>query len=240
MNAFLKWLLKFLWWFTFVVIALFILAFAYRNWMIKQVVEKEVHDVLGLGAEADSLSVGILEPKVTAGNLKLFNSAEFGGTLFMDMSELHVEYEASALKRHEIHLTLVRVNIKEVDVVKSSTGATNIESILKAVAPPSPNGGGRKFAPLNGYTFTGIDVLNFSLGSAKFVDLKDQKRNRTVNINLQNVIVKDVKTSADLRDLKGQISSKGGNLVGLPGGTIATPAGTKPKGTIIIEMPAGH
>jgi hypothetical protein len=240
MNAFLKWLLKFLWWFTFVVIALIILAFAYRGWMIKQVVAKEVHDVLGLGAEADSLSVGILEPKVTAGNLKLFNSAEFGGTLFMDMPEFHVEYDTSALKRHEIHITLLRVNIKELDVVKSSSGTTNLASILNTIAPLSPNGGGRKFTPLNGYTFTGIDVLNFSLGTAKFVDLKDQKRNCTVNINLQNVIVKNVITSADLQGLKGQISGKGGHLVGLPGGTTATAAGTKPKGTIIIEMPPGH
>jgi hypothetical protein len=242
MQAFLKWTLRFLWWLTFVAITIVLLAFVYRNWMIKQVMEKEARTVLGLGdAEAENLSVGVLEPKVTFGNLKLYNTADFGGGLFMDVPELHVEYDRDALKRHEIHLKLVLVVVKELDVVKNSSGATNIASILKTVAPPSPTGGGRKFAPVNGYTFTGIDVLNFSLASARLVDLKDQKRNATVNINLQDIIVKNVKTPADLQSLRDQISSRGGHLVGLPGATTAsTAAPTKPKGTIIIEMPPGH
>ena len=41
MNFFLKWILKFLWWFTFVVLALIVIALAYREWIVTQVVEKQ-------------------------------------------------------------------------------------------------------------------------------------------------------------------------------------------------------
>jgi hypothetical protein len=121
--------------------------------------------------------------------------------------ELHVEYDRAALRRHEFHITLMRVNLREVDVVKNADGVTNIMSLVNTMAPRKSGGGSRTVAPLNGYKFTGIDLLNLSIGAVKFVDLKDQRRNRMAAINLENQIYTNVVSSADLPDFRGSSGS---------------------------------
>jgi hypothetical protein len=109
----------------------------------------------------------------------------------------------------------MRVNLHEVDVVKNAAGVTNIMSFANTMAPRK-SGGGRMVAPLNGYKFTGIDLLNLSIGTAKFVDLKDQRRNRMVVIGIQNQIYTNVVSPANLPGLSGQLWLRGGKTVGLP------------------------
>ena len=139
----------------------------------------------------------------------------FGGTLFLDVPELHIEYDRAALRRHEIHITFMRVNLRELDVVKNANGATNLPSFVNKMAPKI-SGGGRTIAPIKGYKFTGIDLLNLSIGKVRFVDLKDQRLNRMVAIGLQNQIYTNVVSSADLPGLSERLWYRGGYLVGLP------------------------
>jgi hypothetical protein len=216
MNFFLKWCLKILWWFTFTALALIIIALVYRDWIAGQVMEKQIRDALGVDAEIGNLSFSVLEPKMTFDNFKIYNSADFGGTLFVDTPELHIEYDRNALRHHEIHITFMRVNINELDVVKNEQGATNIFSIAKIVVPIK-SGSGRTFAPLKGYQFTGIDFLNISIGTAKFIDLKNHFRNRSLALGIQNQTFTNVESPADLAGLKSLIWVHGGYLVGLPG-----------------------
>jgi hypothetical protein len=169
-----------------------------------------------MDAEIGGVSSGLLDPKVTIENSKLYNKSEFGGTLFLDVAELHVEYDRAALRRREFHITLMRLNLRELDVVKNADGVTNIMSLANTMAPRKSGGGSRTVAPLNGYTFTGIDVLNLSVGAVKYVDLKEPGRNRVAAINLENQIYTNVMSSADLHGLSGQLWLRGGYAVGLP------------------------
>ena len=215
MKTFQSWFFKILWWLTFVVVVLVIMVLANREWVAKELMEQKIRAATGMEAEIGDISSGMLVPKVTLDNSKLYNPAEFGGTLFLDASELHVEYDRAALRRHELHVTLMRLNLREVDVVKNEAGVTNIMSFVNTMAPRKSSGG-RTVALLNGYKFTGIDVLNLSIGAVKFVDLKDQRRNRMAAINLENQIYTNVVSSADLRGLSGQLWLRGGYMVGLP------------------------
>ena len=210
-----RWFFRILWWLTFVVVVLAILVLANRDWIFKQLAEQRIRAVTGLEPETETVSFSMLEPEVTFGNLQLYNPAEFGGTLFLDVPELHIEYDRAALRRHEIHITLMRVNLREMDVVKNAAGMTNIMSFVNTLAPRK-SGGGRTFAPLNGYKFTRIDLLNLSIGRVKFLDLKDQRRNRMASIGLQNLIYTNVTSSADLHGLAEQLRVRGGATVGLP------------------------
>ena len=216
MKTFQSWFFRILWWLTFVVVFLVIIVLANRQWIVRQMVERQIRTATGMEPEIGDLTFNVSDPNVTLTNFKLYNPAEFGGTVFLDVPELHIEYDRAALRRSEFHFKLVRVNLREVDVVKNEAGATNLMSVVNALAPRKSGGGGRTFAPLNGFNFTGIDVLNLSIGTAKFVDLKDQHRNRMVAINLQNKIYTNVVTSANLPGLSGLLWQRGGNLVGLP------------------------
>lgn len=215
MKTFQSWFFRILWWFTFVVIFMVIVVLANRDLIVKQLAERQIRAATGMEPEIGDFSFSVLEPKLTLNNFKLYSPAEFGGTLFLDVPELHVEYDRAALRRHELHITLMRVNLHELDVVRNAAGATNLMSFVNTMAPRK-YGGGRTVAPLNGFKFTGIDLLNLSIGAVKFVDLKDQRLNRTVTIGLQDLIYTNVVSSADLRGLSELLWRRGGAAVGLP------------------------
>jgi hypothetical protein len=216
MKIFQSWFFKILWWLTFVVIALAIIAVAGRDWIARELMEQKIRAVTGLEPEIGDISFGVLNPKVTLENFKLYNPAEFGGTLFLELPELHIEYDRAALRRHELHITFMRVNLHELDVVKNEAGATNLLSFVNAMAPQKSGGGGRSIAPINGFKFTGIDLLNLSIGMVKFVDLKDQRRNRMAAIGIENQIYTNVVSTANLPGLSGQLWLRGGRMAGLP------------------------
>jgi len=79
-----------------------------------------------MDAEIGKISMGLLTPTATVENFKLYNSPDFGGTPFLKISELHIEYDRAALARHEIHVILARFNLDEFDIVKNEAGQTNI------------------------------------------------------------------------------------------------------------------
>jgi hypothetical protein len=216
MKTLQSWFFKILWWLTFVVIFLAIIVLANRDWIVKQLAERQIRVATGLEPEIGDFSFSVLEPKLTLNNFRLYSTAEFGGALFLDVPELHIEYDHAALRRHELHITLMRVNLHEVDVVKNQAGATNIMSAINTMMPRKSGGGGRTVAPLNGYKFTGIDLLNLSVGAAKFVDLKDQRRNRMVVIGIENQIYTNVVSPANLPGLSELLWRRGGPTVGLP------------------------
>jgi hypothetical protein len=215
MKTFRDWFFKILRWLAFVVIALVIIAIVGRDWIAKEVMEQKIRIATGMEPEIGDISFGVLFPKVTLENFKVYNSADFGGTLFLDVPELHIEYDRSALRRHELHITFMRVDLHELDVVKNEEGETNILPVIASMLPPK-SGGSRAVAPINGYKFTGIDLLNLSIGVVKSVDLKDQRRNRMVAIGIQNQIYTNIVSTADLSGLSGQLWIRGGRVVGLP------------------------
>jgi hypothetical protein len=57
-------------------------------------------------------------------------------------------------------------------------------------------------------------VLNVSVGTMKFIDLKDQRFNRTQKIGLENCVMKNVKSQADLAGLAVLVALRGGNFFG--------------------------
>jgi hypothetical protein len=81
--------------------------------------------------------------------------------------------------------------------VKNEAGQTNIFRIKNKVQGGGSKKNGLQEA-LGNFQFDGIDVLNLSLGKAKFIDLKDAKNNREIRVDLQNQIFKNVKSDADV------------------------------------------
>jgi hypothetical protein len=149
---------------------------------------------------------------MTIKDLKIHNPADFGGTPFLTIPEIHVEYDRAALAKNEIHVTLLRFNLGELDIVKNAAGRTNIFSLGLAV-PSLPNKeqlaksqGLAEIKKQTGLEFKGIDALNISIGTAKYIDLADAKNNREQNIGIENWVVPNIKTPADLAGLVGFIA----------------------------------
>ena len=91
----------------------------------------------------------------------------------------------------------MRFNLGELDVVKNQAGETNLVSMLAKMpkgrlAPHGIRVGNKKFE------FESVDVLNLSIGRMRFIDLKDHKNDRDVEINADNQVFNNVKTEADV------------------------------------------
>jgi uncharacterized protein involved in outer membrane biogenesis len=218
----MKWLLKWIFRLFLLAVVLIVILLLSFNSILRLYVEHQIHAQTGMEAEIGKLSLGLVPPAVTMQNFKLYNPPAFGGTPFLDIAEIHVELDRDALTRHEFHVTLLRFNLGELDIVKNEAGQTNLFSIAGTVSVK--NSGTRskaEFTKKTGLEFTGIDVLNVSVDTLKFIDLKDPRQNRTQKIGLENCVIKNVKTPADLAGLAVLIALRGGDffgsLTGLPG-----------------------
>ena len=100
---------------------------------------------------------------------------------------------------------MLRFNLAELDVVRNLSGETNIVTMLAKMpkgnlAPKGIRVSGRKFE------FETIDVLNLSLGRARFIDLKNHDHDREVLINMDNQVFNNVKTDGDLEKIADQLA----------------------------------
>jgi hypothetical protein len=205
----MKWLLKWLFRLFLLAVVLVVVLLLSYNSILRVAVQHRIHAQTGMDAEIGKFSVGLIEPTVEIQHLRLYNPPAFGGTPFLNIPEIHVEYDRAALARHEIHVTLMRFNLNELDIVKNEVGQTNLFSFGVALSAKKRGGSTALFKSQTGYDFKGIDVLNVSIGKVRFIDLKDQRNNREQTIGIEDLPVKNVKSEIDLAGLLALVALRG-------------------------------
>ena len=160
-----------------------------RDKIAKTAMEQQIRAQTGMDVKIGKLSTSLLSPVATIENLMLYNTADFGGTPFLNIRELHIEFDREALTHRELHFKLLKLNISELSVVKNDLGQTNIVNLMAAAKLKPPTGA---------VDFKGIEVANFSIGKIAYLDLKNQKNNRQTSVNLQNQVFRNLNTPEDL------------------------------------------
>ncbi len=173
---------------TLVIVAAAVGLVLSRDRIAKTAMEQQIRSQTGMDVKIGKLSTSLLSPVATIQNLTLYNTAEFGGTPFLHIRELHIEFDREALTHRELHFKLLKLNIGELSVVKNDLGQTNIISMMNAAKLKPPTGA---------VDFKGIEVANFSIGKISYLDLKNQKNNRQMNVNLQNQVFRNLNTPGD-------------------------------------------
>lgn len=169
-----------------------------KDTLVKGYVEHQLRKQTGLDVNIGWLEVGLLTPTLTVADLKLFNSAEFGGSPFLQVPDLHLEYRPETLLRRKLHLTLVRMALSEVNVVEGRDGRTNVVAVLPEwTTASSPR---NAHESLLGFKFTGIDTLNLSLGTLRYSSVRKPGKATEIKVGLKNEIFTDLKSIADARD----------------------------------------
>ena len=190
-----------------VVVGVIVLLMSYNS-ILRATLERQIRAQTGMDVEIGGLKIALLSPTAEVRNLKIHNSREFGGTPFLDIPEIHVEYDRAALARREIHVTLLRFNLGELDIVKNQAGQTNI--FLGGIKLPAKNSGSGNpladFKKQSGYDFKGIDTLNVSIGKVKYIDLNNPQNNREQTIGIDELVIPNVKSETDLLGLAADIA----------------------------------
>ncbi len=211
MKTFLKWFFGA----VLLVIVLAVVLLLSLDTILRTVAVNRIRAQTGMDVEIGKFHLGLLEPVVTIKDLKINNPPPFGGTPFLNIPEIHVEYDRDALLKNKIHLTLMRFNLGELDIVRNEAGQTNLFALGVALPKKGAKGGNaglKEFKQRTGLDFQGIDALNVSVGTARFIDLKDPSNNREQKIGIDNFVMKNVKMPADLAGLAVLVALRGGDF----------------------------
>ncbi|MBI4658052.1 MAG: hypothetical protein HY735_04235, partial [Verrucomicrobia bacterium] len=170
-----------------------------KDTLLKSFTEHRIRSQTGLDVKIDRLRAGLFSPTLTLENLKLYNTAEFGGSLLLDLPELHLECDRSALAWRKLHFKLIRLHLNELNVVASQDGRTNIVGFVSELQRWSSTSDGDRAA--RNFEFAGIDVLNLTLGKVRYSNLKQPGKNLEAQFGLKNEILTHIRTLPDLCNL---------------------------------------
>ena len=199
-RRFVRWTL-----YVFVIlVVLVVAAILLLNTMAKQFVESRLRVRTGLDPRIGVVDVGLLSPTITFENVKLYNKPDFGGSLFVDMPELHLEYDPGALLAGRLHFKFVRLNLAEVSLVQDKRGHVNVQELKKQ---PDASAAKKSFGPR--FKFTGIDTLNLTLGKFHVANLVSG-RGQDIDFGIKDQITHNVKSGADLPILNLFLPSRSG------------------------------
>jgi hypothetical protein len=194
-----------------------------KDTILKNLTEAGIRRATGMEVKIGSISSKLTRPILTAENVVLYNTAEFGGGPFLDIPELHLEYSGDARGRGDMHFKLVRINLREFNIVESKDGRTNITDMSAAL---------QKAQTVNtnqpGYQFNGIDTLNLTVGKVRYISLRNPKRNQEMNLALQNEIIQNVRTWDDMAGLLFKILLRAGITLYLDQPTNRPPPSVSP------------
>ena len=170
-----------------------VIVFISKDAITRKFLEETISARTGMETRIGKVTVGIANHGVTVENLKMFNKAEFGGLPFLDLPEVHVEYDVPAFEAHRIHLKLVRLTLAEMTVVLTPQGQMNVAGLEKKALDQLS----QSRTNLDGYTFTGIDTLNITLGKAHVTLLGTTNAPQDYDFGIHNQIFTNLVTEDD-------------------------------------------
>ena len=191
----MKWLFKWALRLVLLVVALVVVLLLSKDTIFRIVIENRIRSRTGLDVKIGKYSSSIFSPVITIENLRIYNTAEFGGTPFLDVPEIHLELDAAAFARREVHFTLARVHLAEFDVVRNQAGLTNLYSIVEKVRREKK---AHKEKLFGDFKFTGVDTLNVTIGKSRYIDLQDTRNNCEAAIDLRDQVFSNLSSEDNL------------------------------------------
>lgn len=115
------------------VLALAIVIFN-RNILARFIIVNGIKKTCGLGVNIEKLNIGL--PNVSISGLKIYNPAGFEDRLLADIPEVYVSFDLPAFFKNQVHLSKLKLEIKEVVVVLNEQGKLNVNSLALLVPKP--------------------------------------------------------------------------------------------------------
>jgi uncharacterized protein involved in outer membrane biogenesis len=187
----------------------------WRDSITKAILAGRLHSATGMEVKISALHIGLRSPTVSIEGFELYNTAHFGGAVCLNVPELRMEYDRSALRAGQIHLTLLRLDLAELLVVTDKNGRRNFDVTKKDDKESS-----KHTSSPDKWDFIGIDTMNASLGRIHVSDMASGQ-DRGIDFNVTNQILRDVKDWSDLAPLglttlsQGKPTSAGGHNMDL-------------------------
>jgi uncharacterized protein involved in outer membrane biogenesis len=194
MKSLFKWLFRIFVALFFVFIVLLVVAVLFKDVLAKSLAERNLRDSTGMDAKISKLEVNLGTPTVNLEGLKLYNTPDFGGSTFLDLPELRIEYVPDDIGGGKLHFKTLRLNLAEVHIVKNKNGKTNLEMLQNETKKKSA--GKKPKTDLPGVDFGGIDTLYLTVGRIRITDESDPRNNEVIEVGIKDEVGRDLKDEA--------------------------------------------
>lgn len=115
-----------------VLLALVVVLFGARNFLIKREVRRLVAQQTGFGISLHKVDVGLFSASVNIEGLELTNPPDFPEEAAFEVRQVKANYALGSIFRNEIRLTEVVVDVPRVVVVRKADGETNLQRLSGA------------------------------------------------------------------------------------------------------------
>lgn len=182
-----------------VIIGLGWLGYTFKDRLAKSAVEKAVCAATGLKLDMQGFKVGLWKTDIEIKGLRLFNPPQFKEHLMFDVPYVFVDYDFAALIKKGIHIQNMKIDLRELDVIRDKNGALNI-SALKPVSNQKQDSAAKKSSqeppPVR------IDYLDLKIGRVIYRDYSKDPANPSIqefNLNFQG-------TYTNIKDLRSLVN----------------------------------
>lgn len=152
------------------IIILAVVAFLGKNLIAKAAIENGVKLITGLQLSVEEIDVNLFKTYVQIEELRLLNPPGYDDKVMVNIPEILFDYELGSFFRGKAHIEQIRIDLKELTVIRNKDGSMNIDQ-LKSIkeqqekkAGQTPSGTPAQTIPLQ------IDVLSLRVGRVIFKD----------------------------------------------------------------------
>jgi uncharacterized protein involved in outer membrane biogenesis len=194
----IKWIFRWAFRLLILLVILVVAGILLMDTFAREYVEYQIHRQTGMEVKIEKVRIGLLNPQVTIENMVLYNTAAFGGSPFIEMPELHVEYDRDALVSRKLHCKLMRFNLSRINLVEDKSGRRNFDMLQAQVVPPAAKSPNKNSASkTSGMQFAGIDTLNLTLGKVTYLRMKQPDKVDEFKMNVDHQIFTGIKSEQD-------------------------------------------
>src|ERR1700744_103600 len=102
----IRWLLRVVVTLVILAVVFVVAAILLKDTLVKELMQRRIRKATGMDAQIGQVDVSVLTPMLTIDNLLLYNPPDFGGSLCLNMPELHLEYDPVAARAGKLRLSL--------------------------------------------------------------------------------------------------------------------------------------
>lgn len=197
---------KFLRWFLGSLLVLLLLAVAAllgRDVVLKRWAERSIERSTGWRAEIGTFHTGLGSTSLHLQKTRLYNRADFGGGLLLDVPEVFAELDRAELFAGRLHFKQLRLHFAELNIERDQQGRFNLDEMGMELDEISSHPTNRTANA--SFTFAGIDHLTLSLGGINYTDRQKPSRNRRLHLGLKDEVATQLKTGEDFQDWFGSL-----------------------------------
>ena len=176
-----------------IAVVLFALGVA-KNALTQAILTSAISGATHVPVRMGGVNLSFLSASIRIKNLQVANPAGYSEKVMVDVPQIFIDFNPGALFKGKAHFEEVKLDLKELVVIKNKEGKLNVESVKptdrekKESHQKAKEAGGGKATKLH------IDKLSLSIGKVVYKDYSagGEPSVETFDINIQNREYKDI------------------------------------------------